>query len=401
MTPSEELVFKLCTKSFLSLWSYPNPRGKKGKELCDILVVCEPDILIFSVKEIDYKETGDTLGWDRWRREAVDKSCNQIYGAERWINSNTHVIDKDGKIRLPIPLSPERRIHRVAVALGSHEKVPFYFGDFGKGFVHVLNENSLNVLMNQLDTITDFVEYLNKKEEFFQRGVLPLMSSEEDLLAFYLSQNRELPAQVDTLVLDENLWWEFSQGRAFLAKKQADQVSYIWDKVIEELYETFIQKNYIPDAPHASTELNDFEKAIRVMARETRFARRNLSQTFVSFINENKNKRVRSRFFTSSMLDTTYVFLISSYDIDREFNFLELHARCFVARGLSPDKKIVVGLLIEFSDKQPGATTSICYWEIPEWTKENQEQMIMLQNELGYFAGSLRKGKGEDEYPSS
>lgn len=52
LTFSEALVERLCHQSFLSLWSYANPRAGAGKELCDLLVVCEPDLVIFSVKEI-------------------------------------------------------------------------------------------------------------------------------------------------------------------------------------------------------------------------------------------------------------------------------------------------------------------------------------------------------------
>jgi hypothetical protein len=92
MTRSEELVYRLCTKSFLSMWSYPNPRGKRGKELCDILVVCEPDIIVFSVKEVAFKDTGDKVGWVRWRKKAIEESCGQISGAERWILANPTVI---------------------------------------------------------------------------------------------------------------------------------------------------------------------------------------------------------------------------------------------------------------------------------------------------------------------
>jgi hypothetical protein len=51
MNKAELLVYRLCRKSFLSLWSYMNPRRKpSGKELCDVIVVCEPDVLIVSVK---------------------------------------------------------------------------------------------------------------------------------------------------------------------------------------------------------------------------------------------------------------------------------------------------------------------------------------------------------------
>lgn len=52
MTDSEQLVYELSRKSFLSFWSYPNPLNDCQKELCDVLIVCDPDVIIFSIKEI-------------------------------------------------------------------------------------------------------------------------------------------------------------------------------------------------------------------------------------------------------------------------------------------------------------------------------------------------------------
>ncbi|MBE9591950.1 MAG: NERD domain-containing protein, partial [Proteobacteria bacterium] len=121
MNKSEDLVSKLCTKSFLSLWSYSNPRGKdSSKELCDILVVCEPDVIVFSVKEINLTNSGDmSVRWLRWRKKAIEDSCKQIYGAERRISESANVITKEGKVGLSFPHVSCRRIHRVAIALGS------------------------------------------------------------------------------------------------------------------------------------------------------------------------------------------------------------------------------------------------------------------------------------------
>lgn len=203
MTKSEELVYNLCTRSFLSLWSYPNPQGKNGKELCDILVVCEPDIIIFSVKEVAFKDTGDSVGWERWRRTAIDESCSQIAGAERWIQRNARVITKDGEPGLDFPVCS--RLHRIAVALGSQGKVPMTFGDFGRGFVHVLDEESLNTLMGELDTISDFVKYLVDKEAFYRAGKLTLFDGggEEDLLALYLASGRKFPEEPDLIVFGQ------------------------------------------------------------------------------------------------------------------------------------------------------------------------------------------------------
>ena len=73
LTPSECLVNDLSTSSFMRLWTHPNPVGKGGKELCDCLVVCGPHIII-SVKEIEFRDTGDTVGWERWQKAAIDKS---------------------------------------------------------------------------------------------------------------------------------------------------------------------------------------------------------------------------------------------------------------------------------------------------------------------------------------
>jgi hypothetical protein len=60
LTTSERYLARLGEKSFLNLWSYPNtfrdqkdnPGASQGKELCDLLVVCGPHIVIFSEKTI-------------------------------------------------------------------------------------------------------------------------------------------------------------------------------------------------------------------------------------------------------------------------------------------------------------------------------------------------------------
>ena len=210
MNRSEQLVFRLCTKSFLSFWSYPSPRSKNsGKELCDILVVCDPDVIVFSVKEIGLRDSGDeSVDWERWRKKAIDESCKQIYGAERWINSAKNVVTRKGEIALPFPDISRRRVHRVAVALGGQGKAPIYFGDFGRGFVHVFDEVSLDIVMNELDTISDFIKYLDDKERLYLSGTETIFTSggEEDLLALYLHRGREFPGAPGLVVLDGELW---------------------------------------------------------------------------------------------------------------------------------------------------------------------------------------------------
>jgi len=173
MNRSEQIVMEFCHRTFFSLWSYSQPQGKnKSKELCDILVICEPDVIIISVKEVEFKDSGNyNINVERWHRDAIEISRKQLYGAERRIGQTSHVIMKNGEPGLPFPEASDMRVHRIAVALGGKEKVPIYFGDFGKGFIHVFDEKSLFILISELNTIEDFVNYLVDKENLYYSGI--------------------------------------------------------------------------------------------------------------------------------------------------------------------------------------------------------------------------------------
>lgn len=157
----------------MRLWTHPNPVGKGGKELCDCLVVCGPHIIIISVKEIEFRDTGDAVGWERWQKAAIDKSVQQIWGAERWLRVADRVIRSDGREVVLAPKS-DRRFHRITVSFGGRGKVPLKWGDLGHGFVHLLDELSLNAAFSELTTITDFVRYLSAVERIFERGAKPV-----------------------------------------------------------------------------------------------------------------------------------------------------------------------------------------------------------------------------------
>ena len=116
---SEQLVYDICENSFFSLWSYANPRGRNSKELCDTLIVCDPDVIIISVKDVRITDSGDiSTDLKRWHKRAIDASAKQIYGAERWIQEASHVIRSDGSVGITLPEKRNARIHRVAIALG-------------------------------------------------------------------------------------------------------------------------------------------------------------------------------------------------------------------------------------------------------------------------------------------
>src|SRR5436190_12805780 len=88
-TTTEKYLNKLCEKTFLSLWSFPNVYRQPGTELCDLLVVFGNEILIFSDKCCVFPESDDLEDdWRRWFKRAVKHSAIQLCGTERWIKQH-------------------------------------------------------------------------------------------------------------------------------------------------------------------------------------------------------------------------------------------------------------------------------------------------------------------------
>jgi hypothetical protein len=393
---SEEFVYKICHKSFLSLWSYANPRGKNSKELCDILIVCEPDVIIISVKDIKLTDSGNIeTDWQRWLKRAIEGSVDQIYGAEKRIKATSHIIRSDGSQGLPFPLPDVLRIHRVAVALGGDNKVPIQFGDFGKGFVHVFDKLSFEIILNELDTITDFVQYLIDKEDLYNSGKKTVFDGcEEDLLGFYLHNGRSYPQNFDIIIVGDNIWNELIKKEEYKAKKEADIDSYVWDRLIASISKDAINNNL-----EFSSDLNKSEIALRAMAREPRFTRRILGKHFNDFMGLASQRKVESRTLISPQSNIAYVFLAKPHGEDRQYRVNELGGRCFVVRGLQQSCKTVIGIATEQYKLGHGFSFDIIYLHKETWTDEDQKQLEYVQKEFGWFANPQQKSVHEDEYP--
>lgn len=397
VTPSEEFVGRLCANTFLSPWTVENPLGKKaGKELCDVLVVCDPDVMIISVKEIEYKPTDDVAtGMQRWTSRAVDASVRQIYGAERVLKRLDRVTAKDGSEWLHLPPKARRRTHRIAVALGGKGEIPITDGDAGKGFVHVLDERGVFTVLRELDTITDFVTFLTRTEAFLETSQI-VTSGVEDLLGLYLHGGRSYPEDADLLIVTDDYWKGISTREEFRRRKEADKQSYLWDRLIELIareHDPSLTESHGPKGDSNSPD----EQVIRIMAREDRFSRRLLASAFKEF---HQGQRSRARVVRSPS-GTTYVFLASPRDADRMARRSELLGRMFIARGMYQDGTTVVGLATEEYDPRDGFSLDSALYYKPEWTADDQALLERLQHETGAFQNPQVTQERFDEFPSS
>ncbi len=322
ITESERLLSRLAKKAFLSLWSYSNvftDEGRvgdkgDGKELCDLLVVFGNDVLLFSDKSCKYHTELDVkIAWPRWYKRAIEKSAKQLAGAEKFAKAfpSRIYIDKACRTPLPVPLPPPEcaRYFLIAVTRGAHAASEKYFGGgssgsllldssiHGKGhyetpfhvgfplesrrFVHVLDEMTVNVLLEELDTVPDLVNYLACKEAFVStEGVVVSIPGEEEILARYMLTMRDgqhalpdIPKGMSFAALPEGDWREYANSLQRTAKREADEVSYLWDSLIEHQSQ-FIRAGSAITLPGQPASEIDHERIVRAMAQQNRLARR-------------------------------------------------------------------------------------------------------------------------------
>ncbi|OWK45157.1 hypothetical protein FRUB_01488 [Fimbriiglobus ruber] len=390
-------MLAVCKRSFLSLWCDNNPQGKNAsKELCDILVVCDPHVVIISVKEIQYQTDKDPdVANKRWERGAIDESVKQIYGAERWLANATRVVRKDGSLGLRLPPLETRRVHRIAVAIGGKGEVPIKPGDLGKGYVHILTERGFEDLLTELDTITDLIKFLAAKEACTSAGCKTLvLGPEKNLLGYYLLNNKKFPADVDVLMIDNTFWPGLTEREDYKRKKEADKISYDWDRLIEQYIGPNKELLGEPEGQFTGMEL-----ALRVMAREDRLSRRMLAGAMREFVEQAMNSPFRSRTMCGDS-GAIYVLIFFKPTEDRDHRLAVLNDRIGLARHTIGKGDTVIG--IGFVESEPD-TIDVCelgYLDAMGWSTEDDASAERLKAERNFEARLTRQSVTELEYPA-
>lgn len=384
---SEQFVAWLCQRAFLKLWTHPNPVGKKGKELCDCLIVCGAHIVIISVKEIEYRDTGDASGWERWSKAAIEKSAKQIWGAERWLRASDRILRNDGR-EIVLPPANDRSYHRISVSLGGRGEVPLHWGDLGHGFVHVFDESSLVEAFRELDTISDFVNYLSAVESLVAQGVRPIFigGGAEDLLAIYVRNGgsfglfEEDHSAPDTVVIQSGIWKALAESTEYAERNQDLRSSYAWDRLIDHYAEDLLTDGMFDMHSKKATKS---ELALVAMALQPRGHRASLADALMEFLGPN-GATIAARVVVGAH-STAFVFLGGDSD-DREFRAQQLALRCLVVRGRCPGIHTVVGIATDRPEARKRRYSSdIAYMHLPTWDKDDAAAVERIQEDLGYF----------------
>ena len=247
--------------------------------------------------------------------------------------------------------------------------------------------------MTVLDTVSDFISYLEKKEDLFRRMLFVGAAGEEELLAAYLGKINDkgehdfiFPDDLNAVVLDEGFWEDFSLSPERNSQIEANKISYSWDALIEQFSTHIINDTqYIKDPLGPRSQ----EKVVRFLAREPRTRRRFLSRSLIELVENTPSTFKAVRIIAPSRPgDPYFVFLVLphlseiSEEKYREGRRKLLESYCMVVKHDFPDAVDIIGIATE-AGKDDYRSEDALYLDTRFWTPESEKEAISLKNDLG------------------
>lgn len=447
-TPSEAYLAELGRRTFLRLWSYPSlyrdqriGAAGDGKELCDLLVVFDNEVLVFSDKDCVLKSGKDPLvAWRRWYKSAVLEAAKQVNGAMRWIKEHPDRIFTDRRCTTPLPIGlPEApRFHRIVTCKGAASASREFFGGSGSLIVtnsklsecadrilhlgaideagcvvHVLDEVSLDMLLKTLDTVRDLCDYLGEREAFLTQFQNVQAAGEEELVGYYLSnysvelEKHHFKVDAGTeapnwVTIDEGFWAHWERSATRKAKVEADEISYCWDKLADKF-----AYHMLTETQHFSWHgpASELEISLRWMAREPRVRRRMLARSLLEAMEQTPAGAIRRRIILPSNAgDPVWAFLVMGRPANvpleryREVRYKMLYAFCCVVKHVHPELVDIVGIAVEPNLEE--LSEDLMYLDAREWTDEQAAQAAEFQKELGILLNPTEFRGAEYAFPT-
>lgn len=398
---SEEKINRYCHSLFLNLWTLQNPYKEVGKELCDTLIICDDKVVIFSVKNSKFMDASELKGvekmstdiqnekyeklkieWDRWYKKAVEKSKKQLLGAEKWLRTNPEEIYSDVRCTKKIPLLkiPDNpKFYLVAVAdglsnfiknslgedlgtfaLSSQEPMMqgpgFIKSDINKGgsFVHVFEEDAIDILFDEFDTISDFLDYLDAREGFWRSidvvNRLVTVVGEEEFVGLYFQSYNQANNKYEITLHDESEgkdystiaidrgFWDNYVNKIKPDRQMQNKDSYIIDEYVYHYGRAILNNKLDITTDHT---YKDIVQVLKLIVLESRLARRGITEMIKRGINMHIADTKRSVMYKNFLLSdrekgTAYVFLqIRPYlNFKSPKEYLDFQMLCFQDQAL-------------------------------------------------------------------
>ena len=209
----------------------------------------------------------------------------------------------------------------------------------------------------------------------------------------------------DVLVEIESTCYEsLIKNPRYDTKKQADIISYRWDKLIQSFTTYLLDGTFITQEGYDDFELQKYETVVRYMALQPRFIRRSLGDAFSDAL---KAGKMKDRFFLMTRVDSAHgkendiAFFIVTYKyLDwmektggyeryrrERFEYTLVHGKCLLVKF--PHLKRVIGVTCEPPDQGSGGSEDLIYIEQADWSDEERRALLHDCKTLDIFQNEM------------
>lgn len=389
------------------------------------------DLVVCSDKSIAYDEGIDpALAWSRWFRRSIQHGLAQVDGAVRWLRDFPDRVYRDSQCSEKLDAIPStgQTFHRIVIANGIRatcqkvhrleepgglrvdtklrtieemDKTPLTVGllPSSTGFVHVFDETALQLVLSELDTARDFIDYLKRRESFLTSKSRIRYASEEQLLAIYLTTVNEdgehdfvLPENVrpyDSITFSSDFWPELRESKEYASRRNANKVSYFWDAMLERFLKNSQAFSNRPSADISLEKINLFY----LLASTSRFHRRMLCEGWLALCQSDSDRPIRTAVNYSANYPECAFLFVCLYNLEQNLALqdADYRARYFgqwaYAIKVQFPRSARVAAVIQSMDPAFPFEDMFVYQTEP-WTDEDQVHACKLRDQLGIHLGS-------------
>ncbi len=341
------------------------------------------------------------------------------FGAEDACRS--YCKDDDGSFFVAPYLQGEQHIR---FDLPGH--LPFAIGDVDPTgpFVHVFDQASLEIVMRERDTITDFTRYLQQREQLIRSKSLMISPSEAEMVANYMltdgPDGHRFPSPRDIGAADDfkmsfvqGEYQAFKNSPKYAAMQAQRKESYVWDRLIK-MYTGPVLAGTTESILDIGPSVDLSERALRFMASESRLMRFGFSQGIAEALRGFQDSgldrfaRIFMRQGTKSS-DLAYIFMILAYPKGgleggyaqyRHTRTIMLETYCYVFLQKYPTYKTAVGIGVDAPGGE-GSSEDLMVIEAPVWSEKLLKDLEDRRAHFEIFeVGKVKKyGVSYQEYP--
>lgn len=258
------MVARICSRAFLSDFVVRNPKfrfpgSSKELEAADVLILFGTKILSIQVKArgAPRKSTETEEVYHQRLLKRIEEGRVQIGTTSRALRARAlHEVTTERGLTVPVPAEALDSAHGIVILdlpaerdLGVEDRSLLYYGVSMSGGVpvHAFLSDDFDAMLTEIDTLPDFLKYLEFREALFRdRKIFPYTHN-LDLLAMYKVhfelQDANTLQKLGRIVVEEG-YWKHYVGAYEKARRRRDIAncrSYVIDKAIDFLHQAFLE----------------------------------------------------------------------------------------------------------------------------------------------------------------